>query len=372
MYRKKIITVNLGNNDKVSRELERDLASIVIVNYNSGALLLQTIRSIIESSYPYIEIIVIDNNSRDESIDLVLRFLKDNQTHRINRYRKILFVLLDKNYGFSGGGYLGAKLARGSYIFISNPDIIVDRKAIEIMVYFARKLGKIIVTPLVLLMNKFDIINARGMDIHYAGFGLLRDVGKKYDTTDERAELVMAPHGSFFAMPKIILDEIGGFDPTYMLFNEDTDIGWRAWIHGYPTIYIPFARIWHKWGYSTGKLSPNKLYLLERNRIITVLSNYTFKELLYLVPILLIVEAATLVYLFINGIANVKIRVYADIIRNLRYIANRKKKLKRRIPSIMLTKYMKSTINHVYFKKNYLEALNKILKLIAKIVLLEK
>ncbi len=374
MYRKKkIMIVNLaGRGVGISKKIEKELASVVIVNYNSGKLLLQTVKSIIKSSYPYIEIIIIDNNSEDNSVNLVIEYLKNTRFDINNHYRSILFVLLNKNYGFSGGGYLGAMLARGNYVFISNPDIIVDYKAIEMMIYFAKKLGSNIITPLVLLMDEDGIVNTKGMDIHYAGFGLLRDVGKIYDSVNDDIEIVMAPHGSFFVIPRHILNEIRGFDPTYTLFNEDTDIGWRAWIHGYPTIYIPYARIWHKWGYSTGKLSPNKLYLLERNRIITLLSNYTLGELLYLAPILLAVEAAILIYLLVNKIAGVKIQVYADIIRNINYIVNRKKKLKRKIPSIMLTKYMKSTINHVYFKRNYLEALNKVLRLIARIILLEK
>ncbi len=367
---KTLIVINLSNNRKhVDPE---DLASVVIVNYNSGKLLLETIKSIMDSSYPYIEIIIIDNNSNDNSIDLVLEYLRNIYSNTDNIYREIIIVLLKKNYGFSGGGYLGAKITRGKYVLVSNPDIIVAKKTIETMMYFAKKLGKCIITPLVLLMDKDNVINTRGMDIHYAGFGLLRDVGKTYDPTNDRIEIVLAPHGSFFIIPKNILNEVQGFDPAYMLFNEDTDLGWRAWIHGYPTIYIPYAKIKHKWGYSTGKLAPNKIYLLERNRLITILSNYTIGELLYLTPILIIVEAATFAYLLVNRAANIKIKVYADVIRNIKYIIKRKKKLKRRIQSIMLTKYMNPTINHVYFKRNYLKALNNILKLITKIIFPKK
>lgn len=99
--------------------------SIIVVNFNGRGLLEQLLPSVLHQSYPkdLYEVIVVDNNSRDDSVP----FLKKN-------YPKILLVESPQNLGFTGGNELGLSKASGDYIALLNSDIVVDKFWLERLV----------------------------------------------------------------------------------------------------------------------------------------------------------------------------------------------------------------------------------------------
>ncbi len=100
------------------------LLSIITVNYNGRHYLAGLFDSIMELDYPLekIQIIMVDNNSKDGSID----FIKEN-------YPKVDIVRLDKNYGYAGGNNAGFKAAKGKYVALVNNDCRVEKNWISEM-----------------------------------------------------------------------------------------------------------------------------------------------------------------------------------------------------------------------------------------------
>ncbi|MEM4214991.1 MAG: glycosyltransferase family 2 protein [Candidatus Pacearchaeota archaeon] len=103
--------------------------SIVIVTYNPKNFFEKCIESIFSSSFKSFEIIVIDNNSKiSNSLNKVLL-----------KYPKIKFIQNKKNVGFAKANNQGIKLARGKYILILNPDVILKKDTLLKSVNFMKK-----------------------------------------------------------------------------------------------------------------------------------------------------------------------------------------------------------------------------------------
>jgi hypothetical protein len=73
-------------------------------------------------------------------------------------------------------------------------------------------------------------------------------------------------------------DEVGGFDPDYFIYDDDTDFSFRVRLFGYNVVFVPQAIVFHK-GEPTRALNPKKLHHSAKNRICTMLKNYELRNL---------------------------------------------------------------------------------------------
>ena len=95
--------------------MNKELVSIIVLNYNAGDLLLNCIKSIKESSYENIEIIVVDNISSD-----------DSQIKCQKKYPEIKLIQNKENLGYCGGNNIGIQASKGEFIVILNPDTVFE------------------------------------------------------------------------------------------------------------------------------------------------------------------------------------------------------------------------------------------------------
>jgi len=116
------------------------LVSIIIVNYNGKNHLEKCLKSITKINYPNYEIILVDNNSTDDSIEFVK-----------NTYPSIIIIKLEKNYGFAEPNNIGAKIAKGDLFLFLNNDTEVDPNFINEMVNVLQKDSEIAICQSLLL-----------------------------------------------------------------------------------------------------------------------------------------------------------------------------------------------------------------------------
>ncbi|MCC6587850.1 MAG: glycosyltransferase family 2 protein [Bryobacterales bacterium] len=88
------------------------------------------------------------------------------------------------------------------------------------------------------------------------------------------------PSGSAAMYRRELFDKLGGFEGSYFLYCEDTDLGLRARWAGWDCRYVAEAVVYHRYSYSAGRVSPLKAYLVERNRLFTVLRTFPLRMLL--------------------------------------------------------------------------------------------
>lgn len=279
------------------------LTSIIILNYNGDNYLQDCIDSIIrETNLPY-EIIIVDNNSPDNS-----------GQNFSSKYPKIKFILNKKNVGVPGGLNIGIKNASGNFIVLLNNDLILMPNWLDNFFRAYEKYGDALYQPKSLKLKDPTILDGTGCMINIFGFGFARNKGirdeGKYDVMEE----ISYASGTCMFAPKRIFDKIGFFDPTFFAYHEELDLGWRARIFGYSSYYVPQSLIHHH-GSAHWKWSPQVFYFLERNRWLVILKNYSFKTILKLLPSLLVIEVAMICYFTFKGLIHKKIQSYFSIIK---------------------------------------------------------
>lgn len=93
------------------------------------------------------------------------------------------------------------------------------------------------------------------------------------------AEEALFPSGSAALYRRTMLEELGGFDDTFFLYCEDTDLGLRARWAGWKCLYVPQAVVEHHYSGSAGRASPIKAYYVERNRLFVLVKNFPLRML---------------------------------------------------------------------------------------------
>ncbi|MFX1593130.1 MAG: glycosyltransferase family 2 protein [Promethearchaeota archaeon] len=299
------------------------LVSVLILNYNGIDHLEECFNSLSQLTYKNVEIILIDNNSQDNSVN----FIREN-------YPNVNIIKLNKNFGFTGGNNAGASQAKGEYIVLLNNDTIVDKNWLTELVRVAQKSKNIGVVG----SKIYNYYNREFID--YAG-----SCCDKYLRTDHIGrnlndnKFLDFENETFYACGAALLikrelyKKIGLFDPLYFIYCEDFDLSWRTWLAGYKVMYAPKSFLFHKIGQVLEDLSPRKFFLHERNRLRTLLKNYELKSILKILPLYLVkrigmfvklciqFDNTALLYLYINiksllwNIIHMK-----SLIRNRRFI----------------------------------------------------
>lgn len=236
--------------------------SVIIVNYNVKELLEQCINSIFPASQDLnVEIIVVDNNSFDGSIEYLRSKFPDHP--------RLKFIESPVNLGFAKANNLGALEASGEYLLILNPDTILQEDTLERSLQFYRSTPGIgaMTCKLILPDGKLDLACRRSFPTPsvavYRILGLSRIFPKsktfgKYNLTylDENSTYeVDAIVGAFMLIKKDVYEKVKGFDEDYFMYGEDLDLCFRIKKEGYKIFYYPDTSIIHYKGESTKKSS---------------------------------------------------------------------------------------------------------------------
>jgi len=258
--------------------LSRDLASIIIVTYNSRKYLEDLFYSLKKQDYPH-EIILVDNDSSDGTADAVER----NYPH--------VRLIKNKNVGYGAGNNLGIKHAKGEYVVILNPDVVVEEKWLSELIKPIKKFDKMITTPKVLMWDG-KTINTCGNTCHFTALSFTNHLDQPRYLFN-KPEVINGISGACFALRKNDYEKIGGFDETFFLYAEDTDFSWRANIKGFQIRYVPTAIMKHDYRL---EVSAAKIYHLEKGRYFVLRKYYPTFYFLMLLPSFLVAEILVLGY----------------------------------------------------------------------------
>jgi GT2 family glycosyltransferase len=125
-----------------------------------------------------------------------------------------------------------------------------------------------------------NCIDAAGIAVCPDGLSIGRGRGERSDAYNADAEVFFVSDCCCLYR-RAMLDEIGLYDADFFAYAEETDLGWRAQLYGWKSIYVPDAIVYHHHSASSGSHSPFKAYLVERNRIWLALKNFPLWLLAY-------------------------------------------------------------------------------------------
>jgi len=244
--------------------------------------------------YPH-EIIMVDNASSDQTVDYV-------RAH----YPSVTIVETGADFGYGKGNNIGATHTKGKYIVILNPDTIVHENWLSELIKPIRKNENIITTSKILMWNG-KTINTCGNSIHFSGLAFTTGLG---DRSEDHlvAKKVSAISGASFALTKEAYMNMGGFDEHFFMYHEDAELSWRAGTLGYIIQTAPQSILRHDY---VLKVSPNKIYQLEKGRYYILRKYYTPKILLKIFPSLFITEILAFGYAIKLGKAGIIQKIHA-------------------------------------------------------------
>ena len=257
---------------------QRDSVSVTVVTYNSGRFIKRCLESVLEQKYPNLEVIVIDNASKDGTVDILEQFEKTCRIH----YNQ-------ENIGFAAAQNQAIGLSSGEWVLTLNPDVLLLPNFIEELVLAGTVDAKAgtVCGKLLSISASFDLPDQQLVDSTGIYFTpTLRHLDRGSQEPDKghylNFEYVFgATAAAALYRRKMIADiSIHGefFDSDFFVYREDADVAWRAQLMGWRCLYTPQAC-----GYHVRNVLPGKRHALPpeinmhsvKNRFLMRIKNIT-------------------------------------------------------------------------------------------------
>ncbi|MDP2952951.1 MAG: glycosyltransferase family 2 protein [Chloroflexota bacterium] len=223
--------------------------SIVIVNYNTGDLLRECLRSLFasEGDFTY-QVTVVDNHSQDGSAALVRR-----------EFPQVDLLENPENVGYAQANNQGLKSRKARYYLLLNPDTVLPPGALRGMLSFMEEHPQAGIAGPKLMMadSRLDLACRRSFPTPEVSFYRLSGLGRlfpkskrfgRYNLTyldpDQEAE-VDSVVGAFMMIRGETLEEVGYLDEEFFLYGEDLDFAYRAKKAGWKVYYYPQVTVVH-------------------------------------------------------------------------------------------------------------------------------
>ena len=297
----------MGSEDKTPK------VSIILVNWNGWRDSIPCLDSVFQIAYPNYDVILVDNDSDDESVEKISSYAASNLVSGTNHFerhpdtaqansvlysrslaelggdgkkeeslsklpsnRRLRIILNDKNYGYSDANNVAITYARKAlnpdYVLLLNNDTIVHKLFLNELVAAAEHDETIgMAGPKIYncdVDGRHDVLYFTGGRIDMTR-GLVRYLNEpeidkgQYDSIGEFDYL----SGACLLVRKELLDGVGLLSTDYFLYWEDVDWCFRARQLGYRLAYVPSAIVWHKVSVTTSKIAGKKIYYWARGLV---------------------------------------------------------------------------------------------------------
>lgn len=222
--------------------------SVVILNYNVRYFLELCLKSV-EAAVRHIdaEIIVVDNNSSDDSTAMI---------HQL--FPSVRLIINQDNLGFSKGNNIGIRQAKGEYICILNPDTVVGEDTFQDILSHVKNIPDLGILGCQLIDGRGVYLpeSKRNVPTPLIGLQKLLGFSKGYYNSVLKVDDVGAVDilvGCFMIVKKEVFQSVGGFDEAYFMYGEDIDLSYRIKMAGYQNLYFGKTKVIHYKGESTLK-----------------------------------------------------------------------------------------------------------------------
>jgi GT2 family glycosyltransferase len=220
--------------------------SIVILNYNVRYFLELCLKSVQQAITTIdAEIIVVDNNSSDDSCAMVKQL-----------FPEVVLIENKENYGFSKGNNIGVAKANGEYVCILNPDTVVAEDTFIKLLEFSTTKEKLGIVGCKLINGAGEFLPESKRNVPYVKAALLKLLGNSklyYASHLDKNETgdVDILVGAFMFLKRALYNTVGGFDEDYFMYGEDIDLSYRILKLNYQNYYYGETTVIHFKGEST-------------------------------------------------------------------------------------------------------------------------
>jgi GT2 family glycosyltransferase len=229
------------------------VTSVLIVNFNGRQHLEHCVPALEAQTRPADEVIVVDNNSTDDSVD----YLR-------TRHPRIRIVQLGHNQGFAGGNIAGYEVSSGAYIVLLNNDTKPLPNWLERLTKCADEFPDVGIVASHLTDWEGDRTDSAGDGCSVTGRGFKLRQGASTEIPLSSGYVFSASAGAAL-YKRAMLDQIGFLDPRFYMNAEDTDLAFRAQLRGWRSYFCADAVVRHRIGASQGVHSASHIHYSARN-----------------------------------------------------------------------------------------------------------
>lgn len=294
--------------------------SLIIIGYNSKKFLKTCFDAIFAQTYGGpLEVMFIDNNSTDDSVEWVKGTYKKYLDDADNTSRKLIVIKNTDNVGYTGAANQGIKMSKGDYVVITNPDIIYTPEYFEKAIARMQQDIKIAALTGKVIKYDFDAPNAGGVAEVGAPTNLIDTVGlaiyrsrrviddgqglvndERFETEEDKVNGGHQVFGVSGACPlyrrtalddakltlettkvgadgtNVIETTIEFLDGNFFMYKEDVDLSWRLTLLGWKCWYTPEAIAYHGRGTGVAQRFTTEQMLNERTKLTPFQKGYSY------------------------------------------------------------------------------------------------
>jgi GT2 family glycosyltransferase len=240
--------------------LTQFLVTVVIPTLAADARLRECVESLQRQTRTGFQVVVVDNSGQQRA-------------RRNGTAPGVQIIENTRNLGYGAGVNQGIEAFPATFLAVLNDDAVAHPGWLDALVQALESRP-----DAGMCASQVRLFGEAGLDS--AGMLVARDGSSKQrghgglPQDFPVAEETLFPSGSAALYRTTMLDEIGGFDDTFFLYCEDTDLGLRARWAGWKCLYVPQAVVEHHYSHSAGRASPLKAYYVERNRLFVLVKNF--------------------------------------------------------------------------------------------------
>jgi GT2 family glycosyltransferase len=235
--------------------------TVVIPTLEGGENLEHCLAALSAQTLSGCEVVVVDNSGRGVARETVRRAgarLLENPS----------------NVGFGVAINQGFAESTAEFLCVLNDDAFPEPRWLEALVAACRSDASVgMCASQIRLADHPALLDSAGMQVYLDGTSKQRGHAAPADGF-RNPEEVLFPSGCAALYHADLFRHLGGFDPDFFLYCEDTDLGLRARRAGWSCLYAPEAVVYHRYSHSAGRASAAKAYYVERNRLYTVIKNF--------------------------------------------------------------------------------------------------
>ena len=265
--------------------------AVIIVNYNSGALLDRCLQSLLAQTLCADELVVVDNASTDAESQSIL-----------DAITTATIIRSETNLGYGGAINLAVrKIDTTDYIVCLNPDAFPEPDWLEAMVNAADShpdYGSF--ASLMLREDDTSVVDGAGDELHFTGIPWRRFHQQELHDNLQTEPVFSACAGAALYRT-VLFNQLGGFDDVYFMYVEDIDLGFRLQLAGYPCLFVRDAIVHHIGSAVTGEGSDFSVYFGHRNLVYCYFKNMPLLLLLTTLPFHVLANLVTLIVLAVKG-----------------------------------------------------------------------
>lgn len=256
--------------------------SVIIVNYNVKYFLEHCLHSVLRACDGMeAEVIVVDNCSKDGSVDMVR-----------SKFPQVKLVAHNDNIGFSRGNNIAVAIAKGKYILYLNPDTIVPEDCFHKCFQYMEAHQHVGALGCRLIDGKGQFLpeSKRGFPSAQVAFFKITGLSSLFKKSKffNKYHLGYLPEfetnevdilvGCFMFCRKSVIDKVGSFDEDYFMYGEDIDLSYKIVKGGFKNVYFPETTVIHYKGESTKKGSLNYVKMFYQAMIIFARKHFTASQ----------------------------------------------------------------------------------------------